>query len=76
MPKLKTIPWRKFEKFLLFVGCVHDRTRGDHKIYIRSGLRRPIVLTMEGNVPIHILKNNLRELKVGNQEFLDILKKS
>jgi len=73
MSRLKTVPWRKFERFLLYVNCKFDRMRGDHKIYVRSGLRRPIVLTMEDNVPIHILKNNLRELKVSNLEFLNIL---
>jgi len=73
MPKLTTVHWKKFEKFLFYVGCTFDRTKGDHCIYVRDGLRRPIVVKMIMDLPVYIIKNNLRELDVSHNEYLDII---
>ena len=40
----KPIKWREFDKFLLFVGCEFKRSKGEHRIYGRQGLKRPIVV--------------------------------
>jgi len=44
MPRITPISWKKFEKFLFFIGCKLVREKGDHRIYARDGLSRPIVL--------------------------------
>lgn len=64
MPRLTPISWRKFEKFLLFVGCEYKRKRGDHRIYWRKDLKRPIVIPQEKQLPIFVIRNNLRTLKI------------
>jgi predicted RNA binding protein YcfA (HicA-like mRNA interferase family) len=73
MPRITPIQWKKFEKFLFFVGCVFDREKGDHRIYSREGLLRPIVIPRENQLPIFIIRNNLRLLNIDHQEYLDIL---
>lgn len=75
MPKITPIHWKKFEKFLLYVGCRLARTRGDHRSYIREGLRRPIVVKTVKDTPVFIIRNDLRELGVSHNEYLEILKK-
>lgn len=65
----------KFEKFLAFVGCKLKRTSGDHLIYDRDDLKRPVVITADREVPVFIIRNNLRTLGISPEEFLDILKK-
>lgn len=73
MAKLAPIHWRKFEKFLLFVGCEFTREKGDHRIYSRSGLARPIVIPRDTQLPIFIIRNNLRILQISVDEYLNIL---
>jgi len=44
MPSIRPISHTKFEKFLKKIGCVYKRTSGDHTIYHKEGLNRPIVV--------------------------------
>lgn len=75
MPRLIPTPWRKFEKFLLYVGCKFTRQKGDHRIYWRVGLRRPLVVPTYKSLPIFIIRNNLRLLDISTEEYLQILEK-
>jgi len=75
MPKITTLHWKKFEKFLLYVGCTFDHQKGDHRIYKRSGLKRPVVLTVDTQVPVTHIKTNLNTLDIGHDEYLEMLKK-
>jgi predicted RNA binding protein YcfA (HicA-like mRNA interferase family) len=74
MTKLSPVSWKKFEKFLFFVGCSFEREKGDHRIYWREGLIRPIVIPKEKNLPIFIIRNNLRTLGMTIEEYMEILK--
>ncbi len=75
MAHLTPINWKKFEKFLLFIGCHFEREKGDHRIYWREGLKRPVVIPHKGELPIFIIRNNLRILGVNPEEYLEILKR-
>lgn len=75
MAKLTPIHWKRFEKFLFFVGCELKRTKGDHRIYWRVGLKRPIVVPTDTQLPVFIIRNNLRELGISPQEYLELLKR-
>ena len=72
---MKPISWKEFDKFLLYVGCVYERQKGDHRIYWRDDLKRPIVLPMYKNLPKFVIKNNIRLLGLTNKEYLEILKR-
>ncbi len=74
MPRLAPINWRKFEKFLLFVGCEFVREKGDHRVYARAGLKRPVVIPRDSALPVFIIRNNLKILRISNEEYLEILK--
>ena len=73
MPRIAPIHWKKFEKFLLYVGCIFEREKGDHRIYSRSDLKRPVVIPRDTNLPVFIINNNLRLLSVSHTNYLDIL---
>ncbi len=74
MAHLTPINWRIFEKFILFVGCEFKREKGDHRIYWRSDLSRPVVIPREKELPVFIIRNNLRILGIDPEEYLEILK--
>ena len=75
MAHLIPIHWKNFEKFLLFIGCRFAREKGDHRIYWRQGLKRPVVIPRHGELPIFIIRNNLRILNITPEEYLEILKR-
>ncbi len=74
MSKFAPIHWKKFEKFVLFVGCKFEREKGDHRIYWRENLKRPVVFPRDSELPVFIIRNNLRVLGIGVKEYLEILK--
>ncbi|MBU0578861.1 type II toxin-antitoxin system HicA family toxin [Patescibacteria group bacterium] len=75
MPKIVPISWKKFEKFLLFIGCEFKRQKGDHRVYWRTNLKRPIILPTYKQLPVFIIRNNLRTLGINHDEYLEILKR-
>ncbi len=75
MSGLTPIHWKKFDKFLIFIGCKLKRQKGDHRIYWRKGLKRPIIIPRDKSLPIFIILNNLKLLDLSTEEYLDILKK-
>jgi predicted RNA binding protein YcfA (HicA-like mRNA interferase family) len=75
MPKISRIHWKKFERFLFKVGCRFKREKGDHRIYTKTGILRPIVIPREKSLPEFIILNNLRILKIDRNEYLKIMSK-
>ncbi|OHA89115.1 MAG: hypothetical protein A3C70_02245 [Candidatus Zambryskibacteria bacterium RIFCSPHIGHO2_02_FULL_43_14] len=75
MPKIPSISSKKFCKFLLSIGCVVARIEGDHYIFTKRDLERPIVVPISKQLPVFIILNNLKTLKISREEFLRLLKK-
>jgi predicted RNA binding protein YcfA (HicA-like mRNA interferase family) len=75
MPKITPISYKKFDKFLRFVGCELVSQKGSHRKYSRSGLIRPIIVPIHKTVdiPIFVIKNTLRILGLANEQYLNIL---
>lgn len=74
MGQFGSIHWVRFEKFLLAEGCVFKREKGDHRIYWKNGIKRPIVIPRDRSLPPFIIMNNLRLLGIGKDEFLKKVK--
>ncbi len=75
MAGIKPLSWKKFEKFVVFVGCHYERKDGDHRIYSRNDLKRPVVFPEDKEIPVFIIRNNLRTLGISHNEYLNILGK-
>ena len=73
MPRVTPISRKKYERFLKYIGCILKRQKGDHLIYVRSGLKRPIVFPYDKEIPVFIQRNNLRTLGLSIDEYLKIL---
>lgn len=71
MGQLGSIHWKKFEKYLLSIGCTFEREKGDHRIYWKKGIPRPIVIPRDRSLPPFIIMNNLRVLGISKDEFLE-----
>lgn len=74
MARFTPTSWKEFEKFLLFLGCKFKRQKGSHRVYTRSGLKRPLIIPTYDQIPIFIIRNNLRLLNMTVEEYIEILK--
>ena len=75
MPRIRSVHWKEFEKFLIHVGCEFAREKGDHRIYWKKGVKRPIVIPRDTSLPPFIILNNLRVLGISREEYLKFIDK-
>lgn len=73
MAGIRPIHYKKFEKFLVQVGCHFVRQEGDHKVYRRSDLIRPVIVRTKKDLPVMEIKSNLQTLGISTQEYLEML---
>lgn len=73
MPRLTPIPAWKLRKIMEKAGFVCVRIEGDHFVYIKSGIPRPVVIPDWNEVPVFIIKNNLRTAGLSREEYFTLL---
>ncbi len=73
MPRIQSIHWKEFEKFLLRVGCEFKREKGDHRVYWKNGIKRPVVIPRDTSLPAFIILNNLKVLGISREEYLKLI---
>ena len=52
-------------------SCV--RIEGDHYVYTKDGVARPIVIPDWREIPVFIIKNNLRSANISREEYFTLL---
>ena len=60
---------RVFEK----AGFTCVRIEGDHYVYTKEGVARPIVIPDWREIPVFIIKNNLRSANISREEYFTLL---
>jgi len=73
MPRIVPIPARKLGKVLEKAGFNLVRSEGDHLVYTKPGVTRPVVVPDWPEVPIFIIKNNLRTAGISREEYFALL---
>lgn len=74
MPRLIPIHYRKLAKVFEKKGFVHVRTVGDHMVYQKEGVLRPIVIPKYKEIPEFIILKNLKTARITRTEYLKLLK--
>jgi predicted RNA binding protein YcfA (HicA-like mRNA interferase family) len=57
-------------------GFRFDRQEGDHRVYVKAGVRRPIVISMYRAVPVFVIKNLLRTSGMSRERYFELLQDS
>jgi predicted RNA binding protein YcfA (HicA-like mRNA interferase family) len=57
-------------------GFRFDRQEGDHRIYVKAGMRRPLVIPLYRAVPVFIIKNLLRTSGMSRDRYFELLRDS
>ena len=76
MPTLRPVGYRTLARVFELDGFAFNRQHGDHLIYTRAGVKRPLVIPIYPEVPVFIIKNLLRTAGMSRERYFDLLKKS
>ena len=74
MPPLRPVPYQTLTTIFEKDGFVFDRQRGDHLIYTKPGVKRPLVIPAYREIPVFIVKNLLRTSGMSRERYFELLK--
>ena len=72
-PRITPLPARRLRKVFEMAGFRCVRVEGDHFLYTKKGVMRPIVIPDWPEVPVFIIKNNLRSAGISREEYFHLL---
>jgi predicted RNA binding protein YcfA (HicA-like mRNA interferase family) len=73
MSRIIPIPAATLRKVMEKAGFHCERTEGDHFVYTKPGVARPVVIPDWDEVPVFIIKNNLRTAGISRDEYFALL---
>ena len=73
MPRITPLPASKLRKVMEKAGFKCVRIEGDHFVYVKSGFPRPVVIPDWDEVPVFIIKNNLRTAGLSRDDYFTLL---
>lgn len=73
MSEISNQSWKVFVKFIEMHGCALDRIKGDHHVYIKKGIARPLVIPIRNPLPEFIVRNNLKILGLTVSDYKNFL---
>ncbi len=76
MPRITPIHWRRLERIIIKSGFVFVRSKGDHRIYIKQGIKRPVVIPTYDEIDVEIIKSNLKTAIISREEYFRLLDES
>jgi predicted RNA binding protein YcfA (HicA-like mRNA interferase family) len=73
MPRITPVHWTVLEKVFLAAGFRFARQEGSHRSYIKAGVSRPIVIPTYDEIPVAIIRTNLRTAGISREEYFRLL---
>ena len=75
MSKFSPVSYKTLCRVLEAEGFRLVRQEGDHLVYARQGVLRPVVIPKYSSVPVFIIKNNLRTAGISRERYFELLKR-
>ncbi len=75
MPKFAPVDWKTLECVFLAAGFSFARQEGSHRSYVKAGLARPLVIPAYRDIPVFIIRNNLKTAGISRDEYFQLLEK-
>lgn len=69
MPRITPAHWRDLEKVFLAAGFRFVRQEGSHRSYVKPGIARPVVIPTYDQVPVSIIRNNLKTAGISRDDY-------
>ncbi len=71
--KLSPVSYKQLQKVFEADGFCLVREQGDHMVFTKPGVIRPIVIPKYAAVPVFLIKNNLRSAGMSRERYFDLL---
>ena len=75
MPKIVPVSASKLRKIFEKAGFKCVRIEGDHYVYTKQGVMRPVVMPDWPEVPVFIIRNNIRTAGISRERYFQLLEK-
>lgn len=73
MSKLSPVSYKQLVRVFEADGFRWVRTEGDHMVYTKPGVLRPVVIPKYSAVPVFVIKNNLRTAGMSRERYFELL---
>jgi predicted RNA binding protein YcfA (HicA-like mRNA interferase family) len=73
MPTIKPTRYQVQVTIFEAAGCQYVRTQGDHLVYHYPGAIRPVVIPKYQEVPVFIIKNNMKVIGMSREKYFQLL---
>jgi predicted RNA binding protein YcfA (HicA-like mRNA interferase family) len=73
MPRITPVHWKKLEKMFLSAGFHFARQQGSHRSYTKPGISRPVIIPTYDEVPVTVIRNNLKTAEISRDEYFRLL---
>ena len=73
MPKFSSIDWQTLDRIFVSAGFRFVRQEGSHRPYVKPGTSRPVVIPMYREVPVFIIRNNLKTAGISREDYFRLL---
>ncbi len=73
MSRIAPVPYRKIVRILELEGFTLARERGDHLVFTKPGILRPVVVPRYDPLPVFIIKNALRTARISRERYFKLL---
>jgi predicted RNA binding protein YcfA (HicA-like mRNA interferase family) len=74
--RIKPTSYQIQVKIFESAGCTYIRTRGDHLVYHYPGAIRPVVIPKYREVPVFIIRNNMKVVGMSIEKYLSLLERA
>ena len=75
MPRIVPISYKKLTRLVEIEGFTLVRESGDHMIFTKAGIIRPVVVPRYNAIPVFIIKNILRTAGISRDKYFELLEK-
>jgi len=73
MPRFSPQHWRTVEAVFVAAGFKFDRQEGSHRSYVKPGIARPVVIPAYKEVPVFVIRNNLKTAGISREQYFALL---
>ena len=73
MVRMTPVHWQMLERVFLAAGFRFVRQQGSHRSYVKPGIARPIVIPTYNEIPVSIIRNNLKTAGISRDEYFSLL---
>lgn len=73
MPRITPVHWKILECIFLLTGFAFSRQEGDHRVYVKPGVLRPVVIPTKRALDVMIIQSNMRTARMDRDTYFRLL---